>query len=224
MSGLEDEIGALSELRAQGAASGELTDATGWQVHSVRATLTGLRNDGKELTRTKDDAGETRYRLGVPTEMEAVENKIAVLHGMTARELRATWRALHSGEPMAPSSRDLMIREIAYKMQERAHGGLAPAIKRRLRALAKEIEADGAAGAVALAPLLKAGTRLVREWGGKTRIVITLDDGFEYEGERYRSLTEIARRITGAHWSGPRFFGMRKAAVPAADPKGPSHE
>jgi hypothetical protein len=97
-------------------------------------------------------------------------------------------------------------------MQERAHGGLAPAIKRRLRVLAAEVEANGA-GAFAPALLLKPGTRLLREWGGKTHTVIVLDDGFEYDGERHHSLTQIARRITGAHWSGPRFFGLGKAAV-----------
>src|SRR6266851_2637183 len=104
----------------------------------------------------------------------------------------------------------LTLREIAYKMQERAHGGLAPAVKRRLSALAEEIEANGAR-ALAPAPLLKPGTRLLREWGGKTHTVIVVDDGFEYQGERYQSLTQIARRITGAHWSGPRFFGLRRA-------------
>ena len=102
-----------------------------------------------------------------------------------------------------------MIREIAYKMQERAHGGLAPTIKRRLRTLAAEVEANGAS-AFAPALLLKPGTRLLREWGGKTHTVIVLDDGFEYDGERYQSLTQIARQITGTHWSGPRFFGMTK--------------
>jgi hypothetical protein len=103
-----------------------------------------------------------------------------------------------------------MLREIAYKMQERACGGLAPAIKRRLRTLAADIEANGA-GALPSALLLKPGTRLLREWGGKTHTVIVLDDGFEFEGERYQSLTQIARGITGAHWSGPRFFGLRRA-------------
>ena len=75
-----------------------------------------------------------------------------------------------------------------------------------------EIEANGA-GALAPALLLKPGTRLLREWGGKTHTVIVIDDGFEYDGKRYQSLTQIARRITGAHWSGPRFFGLGKAAV-----------
>ena len=107
-------------------------------------------------------------------------------------------------------------------MQERAHGGLALAVKRRLRALAEEFEANGA-GSLAPAPLLKPGTRLLREWGGKTHTVIVLDDGFEYDGERHHSLTQIARRITGAHWSGPRFFGLRKASAQSADPTGAKH-
>jgi hypothetical protein len=58
--------------------------------------------------------------------------------------------------------------------------------------------------------VLKTGTRLVREWRGRAHTVLVRDDGFEYEGERYRSLTVIAERITGAHWSGPRFFGLTK--------------
>src|SRR5580704_2365300 len=101
-------------------------------------------------------------------------------------------------------------------MQKRAHGGLAPTIKRRLQTLAAEVEANGA-GSLAPAPLLKPGTRLLREWGGRTHTVIVLDDGFEYEGERHQSLTQIALRITGVHWSGPRFFGLRKAATQPDD-------
>lgn len=94
-------------------------------------------------------------------------------------------------------------------MQERAHGGLAPAVKRRLRNLVAEIEAKGTRifdpGVV-----LKPGARLVREWAGQTHTVIVLETGFDYDGERYASLSRIAARITGAHWSGPRFFGLHK--------------
>src|SRR5437899_2685734 len=143
--------------------------------------------------------------------MNALESEIAALPTLSAQELRVAWRSLRCGDPTAGSSRDLMLREIAHKMQERAHGGLAPAIKRRLRALAAEIETNGA-GVLAPAPLLKPGTRLLREWGGRTHTVIVLDDGFEYDGERYPSLTQIARRITAAHWSGPRFFGLKSQA------------
>jgi hypothetical protein len=154
--------------------------------------------------------------------MNALESEIAALPTLSAQELRVAWRGLRCGDPTAGSSRDLLLREIAYKMQERAHGGLAPAIRRRLRALAEEIEANGAE-ALASVPLLKPGTRLLREWGGRTHTVIVLDEGFESEGERYQSLTQIARRITGAHWSGPRFFGLRKASAQSADPMGAKH-
>lgn len=141
--------------------------------------------------------------------MSALDSELAELPSLSAQELRLNWQDLRCGEPVAPASRDLMIREIAYKMQERAHGGLAPVIKRRLRALAAEFKANGADAAVSI-PLFKPGTRLLRDWGGKTHTVIVLEDGFEYDGERYLSLTQIARQITGAHWSGPRFFGLRR--------------
>lgn len=140
--------------------------------------------------------------------MSTLDNELAVLTALSAHELRVKWQGLRCGEPTAPASRELMIREIAYKIQERAHGGLSPAVKRQLRVLAAEFEANGA-GALVPTPLLKPGTRLLREWGGKTHTVIVLENGFEYNGERYQSLTQIARLITGTRWSGPRFFGLR---------------
>jgi hypothetical protein len=141
--------------------------------------------------------------------MGALDSELAALPTLSAHQLRLKWQDLRCGEPTAAASRDLMIREIAYKMQERAHGGLALTIKRRLRTLAVEFEANGANSLVP-APLLKPGTRLLREWQGRTHTIIVLDDAFEYDGERYQSLTQIARHITGAHWSGPRFFGLRR--------------
>jgi len=106
-------------------------------------------------------------------------------------------------------TRELMIHALAYRMQERVHGGLAPVTKRKLHSLVAGIEAKGIE---AFDPgiVLKPGARLVREWAGKTHTVVVLEEGFEYDGERYPSLTKIATRITGAHWSGPRFFGIRK--------------
>ena len=142
-------------------------------------------------------------------EMSVLDSELAALPCLSAEELRAKWRDLRCGESTAASSRDLMIREIAYKLQERAHGGLAPTVKRRLRTLADGFKANGA-DALIPAPLLEPGTRLLREWGGKTHTIIVLEDGFEHGGERYPSLTQIARRITGVHWSGPLFFGISK--------------
>jgi hypothetical protein len=105
-------------------------------------------------------------------------------------------------------SRDLLVREVAYKLQENTHGGLSQALRRRLRTAGREVEANTAGGDDTI--VLKPGVRLVREWGGRSHHVVVLDDGFSYAGNRYRSLTEVARTITGARWSGPRFFGLRR--------------
>ncbi len=143
--------------------------------------------------------------------MSGLEDEIGALPELPTHELRIAWRRLYRSEPPRCLNRDLLIRAIAYRMQERAHGGLAPAMKRKLRSLVAEIEAKGSqVFDPGIAP--KPGARLVREWAGKTHTVIVLEDGFEYDDERYPSLSKIAARITGAHWSGPRFFGIAKRA------------
>ena len=107
-------------------------------------------------------------------------------------------------------SRDLMIRALANQMQERAYGGPSRAMKRRLNTLAGEIEKAGSSFDPGV--VLKPGAKLVREWHGHAHTVLVAEDGFEYEGQHYRSLTMVAARITGVHWSGPRFFGVTKRA------------
>ena len=107
-------------------------------------------------------------------------------------------------------SRDLLIRALAYDLQERTRGGASVALRRRLQSLAAASEKG--ALAVDRGIVLKAGTTLVRQWRGHTHTVLVQKDGFEHDGQRYRSLTVIAERITGAHWSGPRFFGLTKQA------------
>jgi hypothetical protein len=136
------------------------------------------------------------------------ESEIAGLADRPTHELRLAWRKLYRREPPVGLSRDLMIRALANKLQERTHGRPSLAMKRSLNTLAAEFEKSGRSfnpGAV-----LKTGARLVRQWRGHVHAVLVLEDGFEYEGQRYRSLTMIAARITGAHWSGPRFFGVTK--------------
>ena len=102
-----------------------------------------------------------------------------------------------------------MMRAIAYRMQEIAQGGLSKVTQRRLITLAGQLETDGR-----IAPLpgrrIKPGSRLIREWHGRTHTVSVTDDGFEFQGKTYRSLTQIAFDITGAKWSGPRFFGLTR--------------
>ncbi len=104
----------------------------------------------------------------------------------------------------------------AWKIQEQAYGGLGAATKRRLADLAKTMELDGDLARNRVARL-KPGAKLIREWRGETHTVIVLEDGFEWQGKQRRSLSVIAKLITGAHWSGPRFFGLNgKAAAGVA--------
>lgn len=151
--------------------------------------------------------------------------KLAELETMTKEALRSEWRRLFRAQP--PSiSRDLLMRAIGHRYQEVEHGGLAKAAARKLRTVAgaaakaasKEDAASlGAASATgnrrspSPRPALLPGARLIREWHGKTHSVTVKDAGFDYTGRSYRSLTEIAREITGTHWSGPRFFGLGSA-------------
>jgi len=143
-------------------------------------------------------------------DLAEVDGEIARLVGRSTQELRHAWRTLyHSGPPLG-LSRDLIIRGLADKLQQRAHGGPSRALQRHLRILARECEKG--AGSFDAGGVLKTGASLVRRWRGHTHIVLVGEDGFEYDGQRYRSLTVIAERITGAHWSGPRFFGVNKRA------------
>ena len=135
-----------------------------------------------------------------------VDRQIAELFNRSTQELRLAWRELHRTGPPQGLSRDLLIRALAYELQARAYGGASPALRRLWQSLAEASEK----GAVDRGIVLKAGTTLVRQWRGHTHTVLVSENGFEYEGERYRSLTMIAERITGAHWSGPRFFGLTR--------------
>jgi Protein of unknown function (DUF2924) len=139
-----------------------------------------------------------------------VDRQIAEMVDRSTHDLRIAWRQFHRAEPPQGLSRDLMIRGLANQLQERADGGLSRALQRRLQILTGEFEK----GARSFLPgiVLKSGTTLVRQWRGHTHTVLVREDGFEYDGQRYRSLTVIAERITGAHWSGPRFFGVSRRA------------
>ena len=144
------------------------------------------------------------------SDIAEVDRQIAGLGNRSTHELRLAWRKLHRAEPPFGVSRDLIIRGLAYELQQRAHGSPNRALRRRLQTLAGASER----GARSVDPgvVLKAGSTLVRQWRGRTHTVLVGENGFEYEGQRYRSLTVIAERITGAHWSGPRFFDVTKRA------------
>ena len=137
-----------------------------------------------------------------------ISEKIAGLSELTIFELRTEWRRHHRMPLPMRLSRDLLIRGIAYKMQEQAFGGLSKTMRRRLATPHQSAEDGGSVRVPSI--VLKPGTRLIREWHGETCSVLVQKDGFQWRGTTYRSLTTIAKEITGAHWSGPRFFGLTK--------------
>ncbi len=140
--------------------------------------------------------------------------KLAALPKMAAVDLRAEWRRLHRAHPPQRIGRHLLELGVAWKLQERAYGGFSAAMKRRLAELAKTMDEKGDL-ANARAVRLKPGVKLVREWRGETHDVLVLEDGFQWCGQRWRSLSAIAREISGTHWSGPRFFGLQAKAEPS---------
>jgi Protein of unknown function (DUF2924) len=160
--------------------------------------------------------GHRHDRPRIP-EIPEVERQIAGLAHRSTPDLRVAWRQLHRTGPPLGLSRDLLIRALAHQLQERSYGGVSRALRRRLQSLAGA--SDKATMAVAPGLVLKAGTTLVRQWRGHTHTVLVHKDGFEHEGQRYRSLTAIAERITEAHWSGPRFFGLTEGARAVAGAK-----
>jgi hypothetical protein len=137
-----------------------------------------------------------------------LSDRLAALAELSPNDLRLEWRRLFRSDPPR-LSRDIIFRATAYRLQEIAHGGASKATQRRLATFAAEFDTGGTIAPLPR-PRLKPGSRLVREWHGRTYMVSVTDEGFEFQGKSYRSLTEIARQITGAQWSGPRFFGLTK--------------
>jgi hypothetical protein len=138
-----------------------------------------------------------------------LEAKLERLTTMDGDDLRWGWRRLYRSNPPRRITRGLMAPAIAWKLQEQVYGGLSAAVRRRIAKLGNELEAkDG--GRQSPAIRLKPGAKLVREWGGESHVVLVTDDGFEWQGRSYRSLSVLAREITGTRWSGPRFFGLAK--------------
>src|SRR5947207_11439134 len=144
----------------------------------------------------------------VTRQNDASKEALSRLPQLDIRELREEWRRLYKADTSPRLSSELLIRAIAHRMQEVALGGLRPELQRQLRQIALELKQTGAA-TTPLRPQLKPGTRLTREWRGRTHEVLVLDDGFSWQGIDYRSLSAIARKITGTAWSGPLFFGLK---------------
>lgn len=136
--------------------------------------------------------------------MSRLEEELDTLVSLSPAQLREKWSGLEGASPPSVPP-DLLRRLLAQRLQERRYGALSSLVSRELvRVASGDPRATCARPSVKLTP----GTRLVREWNGRTVSVEVLDDGFAYAGRTWRSLSEIAKHVTGAHWSGPRFFGL----------------
>src|SRR5208282_3252099 len=137
------------------------------------------------------------------------EKTCAEIAALDLKDLKSRWRELYDTEPPPRISRELLTRAIAYRLQEKVFGGLAPATRRLLERVAADRSARRAR--LSLARKAAPGTLLIREWRGAAHQVTVHDYGVAYHGKRSGSLSEVARLITGTRWSGPLFFGLRKA-------------
>ena len=148
---------------------------------------------------------------------DPVETRLAALPLMKRLELCEVWKEIFHSEPSSRLRRDLMIRILAYRIQEQAFVPLSARARERLRQLNRAFE-EGNDSAVTCVPQIRPGTRLVRQWGDQVHLVNVQSTGYEYQGTRYRSLSKIARLITGTRWSGPLFFGINSESA-NANPK-----
>ena len=139
--------------------------------------------------------------------------QIAELPNLPQNELKALWREYFGKEPPA-YRKGFLVRGLAHRIQELTWGGLSASAQARLDALIEEQEQhEKGRGRRKLNPGDRpvAGTRLVREWQGVRHEVTVCEDGFEYQGRRFKSLSAVARQIAGTRWNGPLFFGLRGA-------------
>jgi hypothetical protein len=139
---------------------------------------------------------------------ETIDQRLAALPSLSKTALRELWQRLFNSPPPPQLRRRLVIPILAYRLQEQAFGSLSAANRGRLRQLGQAFE-NNSSSAISSIPNLRPGTRLVRQWGDQVHLVNVEASGYEYQGARYQSLSEIARLITGTRWSGPLFFGIK---------------
>src|SRR6202795_1722630 len=144
-------------------------------------------------------------------EREKLSAEIAGLESLDLHQLRAQWKLLYEIEAPPHLSRDWLKRAVAYRIQENVLGGLKPATRRLLERVAEDARVRKPSKVI---PMRKVGpnTILIREWGGTRHEVTVVEDGVMFRGKRYRSLSQVARMITGSQWSGPLFFGLKAPA------------
>ena len=151
-------------------------------------------------------------RRAAALDRDALSAEIAGLSKADIKDLRERWKTLYGKEPSGHIGRSILIGVIAYRLQEKAFGGLKPSAQRILDRVC-----DGRGESAQPRSRAGAGTVLIREWRGVRHRVIVLDNDVVYRGRRYKSLSEVARAITGTRWSGPLFFGLKGRAKEVAN-------
>ena len=142
----------------------------------------------------------------------SIADRLESLPLLSKPVLAELWRQLLKTNPPPRMRKELMIRVVAYRLQEQEFGGLSENSHRRILEFAKAVE-NNAKSAAFHRPAIKPGTRLIRQWQGQVHVVNVEDGNYEYRGARYDSLSEIARFITGTRWSGPFFFGLKPKPI-----------
>jgi hypothetical protein len=137
-----------------------------------------------------------------------IPGQITQLRGVSRQQLLDLWEKLYQRAAPLKIRRELMVPFLAYRLQENAYGGLKPATRSELRRIARALERPSGSKKLKVRPRIRPGTRLVREWRGETHEVVITESGFEYRRKNYKSLSKIAKEITGSQWSGPAFFGL----------------
>ena len=174
-----------------------------------------LRRDDRDAVLPSSAAGAARPRAGRPSSRDdRMHDDIAALDSMDLADLRALWHKLYRTPAPKGFRRELLIRALAYQIQAKAYGGLSPKTHRKLLKIAAQAEL-GTFTTAGAPRRLRPGTRLVRAYDGKTHTVAVLADGFAWSGKRYRSLSAIAKAITGTNWNGHAFFGLTRPNKPS---------
>jgi hypothetical protein len=162
----------------------------------------------------QEGKGRQRNAAGLLS-ISSIGAELSSLSELTINDLRAAWRERLGGEPPPIRSSDVLLRLLAWRIQAEAFGGHDAPTERKLREVARALERNGTYEPK-IRRDLSPGVVLTREWKGVTHRVSVTADGFEYLGKRYKSLSDVARTITGTRWSGPRFFGLEQKSLQRA--------
>jgi Protein of unknown function (DUF2924) len=189
-----------------------------WTVTAKHAVLTTDEPQIRFLT-TRDP------QMAKKITSSNLSHRLKNLQNLDLVSLRKLWLDFYGAQPSKSMSRNLLIRALAYKIQENALGGIKAPVKKRLKGISSD---PGSSRIIELAqwlnrPAIKPGTRMVRSWKGEVYVVTALKDGFEHNGATYSSLSKIACLITGTKWSGPAFFGLNATAKKRRNVAGAHH-